>query len=199
MVVSVAALTELAEKDGVSDAAALGARIRAMRGRRHLTVAELADRAQVSKSLISQIERGIAAPSIETVRKVASALEVPVFSFFLDGAESQMIVRADQRRTVMYPGSNVTREILSPGSHGRMVLLWVTFPPGERSGPQPVHHTGEECVVVIRGMLDVLTGEQSVRLNAGDSMTFNSELPHVFHNSTDETTEIVVAISPPSI
>lgn len=186
-------------KEGTSDGAVFGARIRAFRMQRGLTVAELAGNAQVSKSLISQIERGIAAPSIETVRRVASALEVPVFSLFLDGADSQMIVRADQRRTVMYPGSNVTREILSPGSHGRMVLLWVTFPPGERSGPQPVHHTGEECVVVIRGTLDLLTGEQAVRLNTGDSMTFDSELPHVFHNPTDEATEIVVAISPPSI
>lgn len=187
------------DKEGTSDGAVFGARIRAFRTQRGLTVAELADNAQVSKSLISQIERGIAAPSIETVRRVASALEVPVFSLFLDGADSQMIVRADQRRTVMYPGSNVTRGILSPGSHGRMVLLWVTFPPGERSGPQPVHHTGEECVVVICGTLDLLTGEQAVRLNTGDSMTFDSELPHVFHNPTDEVTEIVVAISPPSI
>lgn len=187
------------DKEGKSDGVLLGARIRACRTQRDLTVAELAERAQVSKSLISQIERGIAAPSIETLRRVASALEVPVFSFFLDGVDSQMVVRADQRRTVMYPGSNVTREILSPGSHGRMVLLWVTFPPGERSGPQPVHHTGEECVVVIRGTLDVMMAEQSVRLNGGDSMTFDSELPHIFANPTDEMTEIVVAISPPSI
>jgi len=195
-----AAITSvLANNETASDGAALGARIRAVRSRRQLTVAQLANLAQVSRSLISQVERGLAAPSIDTLRRIASALEIPVFSLFLDGVDSQTVVRADQRRTVTYPGSRVTREILSPGSHGRMVLLWVTFPPGEQSGPHPVHHAGEECVVVIRGTLDVVIGEQSVRLTCGDSMTFDSELPHVFQNSTREMTEIIVAISPPNI
>jgi transcriptional regulator with XRE-family HTH domain len=178
----------------------LGARIRGVRGRRGLTVVDLANKAQVSKSLISQIERGLAAPSIETLRRVAAALEVPLFSLFLDGAGGEMVVRANQRQTVMYPDTNVTREILSFRPHGRMAVLWATFPPGEQSGPQPGHHhPGEECIVVIRGTLDVLMDEQTVVLHAGDSMTFDSSLPHVFHNRTNESTEILVAISPPTI
>ena len=63
---------------------ALGGRIRSARSRRELSVAELAGRAGVSKSLVSQIERGIAAPSIDTVRRLASVLQVPVFSLFLE-------------------------------------------------------------------------------------------------------------------
>lgn len=180
-------------------AAGLGARIKTARARRRLSVAEVASRAGVSKSLVSQVERGVATPSLETVRKLASALEVPVFSLFLDEGDRQTVVRAEHRRAVMYPGSAVVREVLSPGLHGRMVLLWVRFPPGEGTGPSPVHHAGEECVVVIRGALDVLIGEQPTHLGPGDSLTFDSELPHVFQNPTDATTEIVVAISPPNL
>src|SRR5215207_348317 len=97
-----------------ADGLALGARIRQARARRELSLAELADLAGVSKSLISQIEREVAAPSIDTVRRLASALEVPVFSLYLEEADSQMVVRRDQRRVVRYPGSRASREILSP-------------------------------------------------------------------------------------
>jgi transcriptional regulator with XRE-family HTH domain len=181
------------------DGVALGARIRETRQRRELSLSELADLAGVSKSLISQIERGVAAPSIDTVRKIAYALEVPVFALFLEDADSQMVVRRDQRRVVHLPDSNATREILSPGLSGRMILLWVTFPPGEhRSGP-PSHHVGEECVVVIRGALEIEIGEQRTLLEAGDSMTFDSALPHRFRNPTEADTIVIAAISPPSL
>ena len=175
-----------------------GGRIRTVRLRRGFSVGELATRAGVSKSLISQIERGIAAPSIDTVRRLASALQVPVFSLFLDEPDNGMVVRREHRRAVRYPGTHATREILSPSLNGRMVLLWVTFPPGE-DGREPVRHVGEECVVVVRGALDVHIGDQQVSLSVGDSMTFDSDAPHTFRNSGDEVTEVVVAISPPSV
>src|SRR3954463_16587100 len=100
----------------------LGARIRAARTQRGLSVGDLAGAAQVSRSLISQIERGVATPSIETLPRLASAIGVPVFSLFLDEQSNQNIVRAADRRVVSYPGSAVTREILSPNLRGRMAV-----------------------------------------------------------------------------
>jgi mannose-6-phosphate isomerase-like protein (cupin superfamily) len=109
-----------------------------------------------------------------------------------------MVVRRERRRIVRYPGTRATREVLSPSLNGRMALLWVTFPPGE-DGREPVRHVGEECVVVIRGALDVHIGEQQVTLQVGDSMTFDPDAPHAFRNSGEEVTEVLVAISPPNI
>src|SRR3954471_25000893 len=83
----------------------LAARIRAARTQRSLSLGDLASAAQVSRSLISQIERGIATPSIETLRRLASAIGVPVFSLFLDEQNHHNIVRAADRRVVHYPGS----------------------------------------------------------------------------------------------
>ena len=191
-------VTEAAVDGSVSTDIALGTRIRGARLRRGLSVADLASSAGVSKSLVSQIERGIAAPSIDTVRRLASALQVPVFSLFLEEPDTGMVVRRGARRVVRYPGSRATREILSPTLSGRMVLLWVTFPPGE-DGREPVRHVGEECVVVIRGTLEVDLGDQRVVLEAGDSMTFDSAAPHAFRNPTSHHTEILTAISPPNI
>jgi transcriptional regulator with XRE-family HTH domain len=178
---------------------ALGTRIRELRQRRGMSVGEVATLAAVSKSLVSQIERGVAAPSIDTVRKIASALELPVFSLFLEDADSDLVVRKRNRRIVRYPESEVTREVLSPSLHSRLGLLWVTYPPGEAGRLEPVHHTGEECVVVVRGALEITLGEQIIHLQCGDSMGFDSELPHSFRNHGSEPAEVVVAITPPSI
>jgi transcriptional regulator with XRE-family HTH domain len=177
----------------------LGARIRAARMQRTLSLGDLASAAQVSRSLVSQIERGVATPSIETVRRLASAMSVPVFSLFLDAQGEQSIVRASERRVVHYPGSNVSREILSPNLRGRMAVLWVTFPPGEQSSLQPVRHVGEECVVIVAGTLEVVIADRAARLEKGDSMTFDSEAPHVFRNPTDTPVEAFVVISPPDL
>ena len=177
----------------------LGGRIRAARTQRNLSLGDLASAAQVSRSLVSQIERGIATPSLETLRRLASAVGVPVFSLFLDEEGSQSIVRASERRVVHYPGSAVTREILSPHLRGRMAVLWVTFPPGEQSSLQPVRHVGEECVVIVSGTLELLIGERPVRLEQGDSMTFDSEAPHLFRNPTDAPVQAFVVISPPDL
>ena len=177
----------------------LGARIRAIRTQRNLSVGDLASAAQVSRSLVSQVERGIATPSIETLRRLASAVGVPVFSLFLEEQGTQSIVRASERRVIHYPGSAVTREILSPHLRGRMAVLWVSFPPGEQSSLQSVRHVGEECVVIVSGTLEVLIGDRPVRLETGDSMTFDSEVPHLFRNPTEAPVEAFVVISPPDI
>lgn len=79
-----------------------------------------------------------------------------------------------------------------------MVLVWVTFPPGE-DGREPVRHVGEESVVVMRGTLEVHLGRERVMLEIGDSMTFDPEVPHSFRNPTNEETEILTAISPPNL
>src|SRR5438552_17381111 len=78
------ALIDASPNYGSASDEALGGRIRAARSHRGLSVAELAGSAGVSKSLVSQIERGIAAPSIDTVRRLASALQMPVLSLFME-------------------------------------------------------------------------------------------------------------------
>ncbi|HUY99576.1 MAG TPA: cupin domain-containing protein [Thermomicrobiaceae bacterium] len=189
----------VAEPTQSGSSTALGARLRSVRTRRGRSLVEVAGQAGVSKSLVSQIERGLAAPSLDTLRRLASALDVPVFSLFLDEIDNELVVRANRRRAVSYPGSKVRREILTPGLHGRMVLLWVSLPPHAASGAERVHHEGEECVVVISGTLTVLMGDTVVELGVGDSMTFDSGVPHSFQNPGDMACEAVVAISPPAI
>jgi mannose-6-phosphate isomerase-like protein (cupin superfamily) len=86
-----------------------------------------------------------------------------------------------------------------------MVVLWVTYPPDSPASDEEfplgtgARHEGEECVVVIRGTLGVVMGDERITLNEGDSATFDSEVPHRFYNPTSQQTEIIAAISPPHV
>src|SRR3712207_5115857 len=110
----------IADDLGLANAAptVLGARIRAIRTRRNLSLGDLASAAQVSRSLVSQIERGIATPSIETLRRLASAVGVPVFSLFLEEQGSQSVVRASERRGGPYTRTAGSRAIPRPPPRG---------------------------------------------------------------------------------
>src|SRR5687767_12431857 len=179
-----------ARADGsAEDPVALGPRIHEARTRLGLSVAALAEQAGVSKSLVSQIERGVAAPSLDTVRRLASALQVPVFTLFLTEGESHSVVRRGQRQSVRYPGSEAVRELLSPHLRGRMALVWATFPPNEASSAEQVSHAGEETVVVVRGRLEVLLADRRVLLDEGDSLTFDPQVRHTFRNPGPDTAE----------
>jgi transcriptional regulator with XRE-family HTH domain len=186
-------------------AGGLSARIRTLRERAGLSGAELAQAASVSKSLVSQIERGLATPSLETVYRIAAALDVPAFALFLEGTPNKTVLRRGERPVIRYPGTQAEREILTPGVNGRMVVLWVTYPPDFPASDQEfppgtgARHEGEECVVVIRGTLGVVMGDERITLNEGDSATFDSEVPHRFYNPTSQQTEIIAAISPPHV
>jgi transcriptional regulator with XRE-family HTH domain len=174
---------------------AVGATIRAVRERRGLSVTELARQVGVSKGQISQIERGTSNASIPVLRAIAKALGVPLFSLFVDDNPHDALVRRDERRRLHVPGSKIVRELLVPDLHRRIVLLSATFAPGESSADEPASHSGEECVVVLKGRMRIEVSGHVLDLDEGDSFYFDSTRPHIFRNVSDEPAEIMAAIS----
>jgi transcriptional regulator with XRE-family HTH domain len=179
----------------------IGARIRQFRLKKRLSLSELARRADVSKSMISQIEHHSANPSIETVRALASALEVPIFALFLEkGGSHSALVRKSERITVTVPGSESVRELLTPNLQQDMVLILSRIPPGATSSPSPVSHQKEECIFVLRGKLGAHLQDETYFLEAGDTLYFDARLPHFFTNpGNTEEVEFICAISPGSL
>jgi transcriptional regulator with XRE-family HTH domain len=163
-----------------------------------MTVAQLAAAAGVSTGLISQVERDLADPSLETLRKVSKALGVPLFSLFQSGdASTVAVVEKERRVLVRSPSGGVTYSRISPG-HGRLEMLEGHLPPGSESSPEPWSHPSEECAVVVRGRLTIeVAGEERV-LGAGDSCYFDSSLPHRYANRGGSAVDFIVAITPPS-
>jgi transcriptional regulator with XRE-family HTH domain len=184
----------------ITDVAAisLGHRIREIRAERGLTLTALADAAGLSTGLISQVERGLADPSLETLRRVAKVLDVPLFSLFhQDDAASVAIVRKQRRTQVKSPDHDIVYSRISPGG-GKLEVLHGRLAPHCDSAPEPWAHQSQECLVVLSGALIVEVAGQDYELDEGDSCYLDSTLPHRYRNPGDTYTEFIVSITPPS-
>jgi transcriptional regulator with XRE-family HTH domain len=176
----------------------LGERIRAVRQERQLTVRELAREAGLSPALISQVERGINDPSLDSLRRIAQVLEVPLFNLFQQPLEAAVpVIRAKSRMQVRSPHGDLAYSRLSPG-FGKLEVLEGTLLPGGCSSQEPWSHPSEECVVVVKGTLVVEVDAVRHVLKPGDSCYFDSRLPHRYINEAKTACVFQLSVTPPS-
>jgi transcriptional regulator with XRE-family HTH domain len=190
----------LSEADEV---AALGQQIRQLRRSKGTTLAQLAQRSGLSIGHLSQVERGLSAPTIRQLQAISAGLGVRIGWFFqpAPGAErdrSAVVVRADRRRQLRYDGLGMTDHLLTPSLEGRLELLLSTLEPGAGSGEEPYSHEGEEAGLVLEGTLELWIGDEHHLLEQGDSFAFASTRPHRYRNPGRTRTVVVWAITPPS-
>jgi transcriptional regulator with XRE-family HTH domain len=166
--------------------ATLGARIRHERQAAGLTVRKLAARIEVSPSLISQIERGRATPSVATLWAIATELGLPVGDLFSDAEAARGTpaastpVQPRQTRTAITLAGGVRWERLTPAPDHEVDFVYVVYPVGSESCPPDAlsQHGGKEYGYVISGKLGVQIGFDEYALRAGDSISFESHRPH---------------------
>lgn len=176
----------------------IGERLRALRDGR-FTIDEMSRRAGVSSGRISQIERGLANPSFETLWKLASALDVSIGSFFGgDEPESPLVVRKMERKRLVLAHDDLDYELLTPNLQGLLEVFVFHVPPGFDNGRRPISHRGEECIHVLEGTLVVAVGDTEFVLEEGDSVTYESTTPHFVRNRSDMRVTAIAAITPPS-
>lgn len=192
----------------------LGPRIRTARESAGLTIVEVAQRSGYSPGYISQVERDLANPSLGTLKRIASALEVPLPSFFgsdtpevpsngvpvaaSEGPSGTRVVPASKRKALLYPGSHIHHQLLSPDLRGRLEAIWVTAPSGTGSGDDPYVHDGEEVGIVLRGKAECRVGDEVFELAAGDAITLPSTTPHSWRNIGDDTLDMIWVSTPPT-
>jgi len=181
------------------DSAELGGTVRAQREQRHLTIASLARKVGVSAAAISQIESGAVQPSVATLRRLATALEVPVFRLFLPvEAEAVSVVRRGDRVSIGRPSSGARFELLSPSTHGQLEVMEVIMDAGQASAPGPLSHAGEECLVILSGRGALEFGDSVIDLRADDAATFPGPIPHRLRNAGRGRLRVLSIITPPS-
>lgn len=192
------------------DATALGRKIRDLRTRAGLTLDDLANAAGVSRSQISQIERGVAGPSLSTLRGIAYAIGVPMAALFLDSGdvgtvaaqpESAFVVRAAKRKKMHARRSRVEYELLTPDVNRQVEFLLGELGPGSSVPPEQgafVAHEGEENVYVESGSVVFLLGAQELALGPGDSISFDCTVPHRVENRSGQAARMIIAITPPT-
>ncbi|MGH2476885.1 MAG: helix-turn-helix domain-containing protein [Candidatus Limnocylindrales bacterium] len=177
----------------------LGARIRSLRQARHLTLRDVAQRAGVTESFLSQVERDVTSPSIATVQRIARALDLSIAQLFAEDTDSGRVVRREARRRVAYPGLKAVDEFLTSNMAGRLQVIMSTIEPGGGTGAEPyTHDSDEEVVVVLSGVLDLWVADEHYVLRDGDAITFPSRLPHWNSNQGDSPVTVLFCLTPPS-
>lgn len=171
----------------VTDASleALGARLRALRKRAGLSLDGLARTSEVSKSMISKVERGEASPSTVVLARIAEALGVTFSDLLAQEQDSEVVVLTAAEQPVLAdPETGHTRRCLAPILPTRGID-WVlnTLPPGASTGQFMRHRRGvEEYVHVLKGRLRVVLGDEVHNLDEGDALYFQAHVTHEFVN-----------------
>jgi transcriptional regulator with XRE-family HTH domain len=184
---------------GASEAAsALGARVRSLRRQRGLTLKELGSRAGLSHPFLSQLERGLARPSVGSAERIAGALDVPVASLWSPPARSGhvAIVRSDAGEHTKHGDGSAPGAVrtLPADDVPLRVSEWTG---GSRRWPEETQvEPGAVMLYVARGAVAVeLDGDEHV-LEEGDTMLFDGTVPHRMRRTGAASTRVVRVASP---
>lgn len=177
----------------------IGQRIRALRERRKLTVAELAKRTGYTPGFISQVENDQTNLSINSLLKMTEALGASINAFFDEPKSKNRVVRKKQRGQIVFPQRGIIEYLLSPTLTGHMQIILAEVDHGSTTGPEPyTHDSDEECGIVLKGRIRVWVGGEEYVLEEGDSITFESRIPHRWENIGRGKATVLWAMTPPS-
>ena len=141
----------------------------------------------------SLIENGKSSPSVGTLQQLALALDVPISKFFeSEQTEKQIVFTAANHRPQSAFGSTQMQN-LGKDLRGNIVQPFVvTFNPGMGSGDQMIVHTGHEFVYCLNGTIRYQIDQDEYFLNPGDSLVFESHLPHCWENVSENIAQILL-------
>lgn len=200
----------------------LGKRIRQERQKRQLTLERLSQKTGLSKSFISQIERGNTQPSITSLKKIASHFGYSVVNLFPNSTNSEAkwdyhprvpddtvkyttyisdvsVLRADKRKRLALPGSNVVYDLLTPDMNRQLEVMLMKVSEGENSGKEPmIDPLGEKMCFVMRGVLEVTVNREVFRLEEGDTIYYAANVPHSWKAIKGDPIEVIWILTPPS-
>jgi transcriptional regulator with XRE-family HTH domain len=175
-----------------------GSIIRKIRKSHNMFLGDLATKMGLSVSFLSQVERGIINPSINSLRKIAIGLDTTLSTFFDEPNSLQgPVVRKDARRVLIKKDSRITYQLLSLNHDHRIEFLLTRLEIGASSATSPMAHKGDEAALVLQGECTVELGKDCYDLKDGDSIYINENTPHRLINTSNVPLIIVSAISPP--
>lgn len=193
----------------MAEAINVGKKIKNLRLEKALSAKDLAEKAGISVSMLSQLENGSTSGSVETLRKIARVLDTTLAHIFMEEShesspqsinqESLYVVRKNARRKISFPDPLYQCELLTPDLQGDLEFIVVELQAG-RVTDEILPHTqdGEECDYVLEGTIEITLGNQIFILSEGDSIRFNPGMPHKIENKTTQKAAYISVITPPS-
>lgn len=175
----------------------IGKKVEKHRKAKGLSLRELSALVDITPSMLSQIERGLANPSIQTLKLLAKALDVPTFSFLLEETNTaDLVVRSSVRKKMTI--DHLSYELLSPDFTGNLAAAIMNVPPKSHSSEKLLEHKGEEVAFILEGKIKIYLNEEEFILEAGDSVKIPAYMKHKWENEFDQQAVVLFAVTPPA-
>jgi len=180
---SIPGMTKKQEVSAEPATPGIAERLAELRKLNGLTLEELAQRASLTKSYLSKLERGLSSPTIGTVLKLAEALSVTVDQLISRSSRANEILHVKAGDRIPFSPSTerhgYTYEAIAAERPDKAMQPFIMLPPFTLAEDQPMaSHAGEELIFVVSGQMEVLFDGRTVRMSAGDSLYFNASIPH---------------------
>jgi len=179
----------------------IGERLKRVRLERGYTLKDVAGKSGYSKALISRIENGNVSPSINSLLKIASALEVKPHDLFLPSKDAEpTVVHKSDRKRVKINGGKVEVDFLTIQSGEKKIEpLIITVEPGATTGSEFGEQHGEIWAMQLKGRMELTLGDKMHVLEEGDCAYFKASIPHTFRNITKKKASAFCVITPPRL
>lgn len=178
----------------------LGSKLRMRRGIRALSLREVATQTGLSLGQLSQIERGVSQPSIDSLQKICAALEMPMSWLFDDQPpgenESHIIVRSTARRKLSFERAKMTKTLMSPDHCQEIQLMEIVIQPTGGFDKAMMTRSGAKCATVLEGSLLLDVEGEHYKLGPGDSFAVGSSQANCYWCDGDQPVRILLAITP---
>ena len=176
----------------------IGLKLKELRVLKGLTQEELADRTELSKGFISQLERNLTSPSIATLTDILQCLGTSLGEFFNETPEEQIVFgKADYFEKYEADLKNTIKWIIPNAQKNSMEPVRLTLKPGGSSDTH-LPHTGEEFGYVLKGTVRVLYGGRAYTVRAGESFYFQAGKKHRLENNGNRDAILIWVSTPPS-
>ncbi|MBZ4643421.1 MAG: hypothetical protein PWQ25_698 [Deferribacteres bacterium] len=173
----------------------IGERVKKLRNERELTLQDVANLTGFSKALISQIENNVVTPPINTLAKIAKVLNVKMTYFFEEeiNYKDYYLVASDKRKFVFREGAKhgyLYEELASIKNNDLFETFIVSVKPG--TGEKKLFsHDGYEFMFLLKGHIRMYLNQDIVELKEGDSIAFNSKIPHYAESLINDDSKVL--------
>ncbi len=164
-----------------------------------MVIDDVAAATGLSRAYISQVETGKASPSLQTLEKLGLALDTPVSALFVEDSAGCSVIRAEERRHVHFgtPDARHRKVMQYMSAPDRKLELVMIEIPARSTAIDKAHsHEGEEACHILEGEIEVVYGHETYILGPGDSVHWDSRIPHWLKNNGDVPAKLIVARTP---
>jgi DNA-binding response OmpR family regulator len=160
----------------------LGEKIKSIRKGKGIKIKQLSSRSGLTESSISMIENGKISPSITTINKIAVALGVHPIEFFeIERHKRWIVTRKPERERLQISGNdNILEYLCKERGNIKNEIYISNLSPNQKSYEERINHEGEKFCLVLKGTIDIELGSEIITLNEGDTILFDSMIPHLW-------------------